>query len=180
MVFLVVIYGCESYTIKKEEHQRIDAFELWCWRRVLRVPRAARRSNQSILKEISPEYSLKGLMLKLKLQYFGHLMRRADSLEKTLMLGKIAGRRRRDDRGWDGWMASPTHGHEFEQALGVDDREGGLVCCSPWGHKETDRTERLNWTDLVIIYVSTALLFCSLKTSQPPPLRVIFSTVFQG
>ena len=99
MVFPVVIYGCESYTIKKEEHQRIDAFELWCWRRVLRVPRAARRSNQSILKEISPEYSLKGLMLKLKLQYFGHLMRRADSLEKTLMLGKIAGRRRRDDRG---------------------------------------------------------------------------------
>ena len=95
MVFPVVIYGCESYTIKKEEHQRIDAFELWCWRRVLRVPRAARRSNQSILKEISPEYSLKGLMLKLKLQYFGHLMRRADSLEKTLMLGKIEGRRRR-------------------------------------------------------------------------------------
>ena len=88
-----------SYTIKKEEHQRIDAFELWCWRRVLRVPRAARRSNQSILKEISPEYSLEGLMLKLKLQYFGHLMRRADSLEKTLMLVKIEGGSRRDDRG---------------------------------------------------------------------------------
>ena len=88
-----------SYTIKKEEHQRIHAFELWCWRRVLRVPRAARRSNQSILKEISPEYSLEGLMLKLKLQYFGHLMRRADSLEKTLMLVKIEGGSRRDDRG---------------------------------------------------------------------------------
>ena len=95
MVFPVVMYGCESWTIKKAEHRRIDAFELWCWRRLLRVPWTARRSNQSILKEISPEYSLGGLMLKLKLQYFGHLMQRADSLEKTLMLGKIEGRRRR-------------------------------------------------------------------------------------
>ena len=95
MVFPVVLYGCESWTIKKTEHQRIDAFELWCWRRLLRVPWTARRSNQSILKEISPEYSLEGQMLKLKLQYFGHLMRRTDSLEKTLMLGKIEGRRRR-------------------------------------------------------------------------------------
>ena len=93
--FPVVMYGCESWTIKKAEHQRIDAFELWCWRRLLRVPWTARRSNQSILKEISPEYSLEGLILKLKLQYFGHLMRRADSLEKTLMLGRIEGRRRR-------------------------------------------------------------------------------------
>ena len=95
MVFPVVIYGCESWTVKKAECQRIDAFELWCWRRLLRVPWTARRSNQSILKEISPEYSLEGLMLKLKFQYFGHLMRRTDSLEKTLMLGKIEGRRRR-------------------------------------------------------------------------------------
>ena len=95
MVFPVVICGCESWTIKKAEHQRIDAFELWCWRRLLRVPWTARRSNQSILKEISPEYSLEELMLKLKLQSFGHLMRRADSLEKTLMLGKIEGGRRR-------------------------------------------------------------------------------------
>ena len=95
IVFPVVMYGCESWTIKKAEHRRIDAFELWGWRRFLRVPWTARRSNQSILKEISPEYSLEGLMLKLKLQYFGHLMRRADSLEKTLMLGKIEGRRRR-------------------------------------------------------------------------------------
>ena len=95
MVFPVVMYGCESWTIKKAEHQNIDAFELWCWRRLLRVPWTARRSNQYILKEISPEYSLKGLMLKLKLQYFGQLMQRADSLEKTLMLGKIGGRRRR-------------------------------------------------------------------------------------
>ena len=95
MVFPVVTYGCESWTIKKAECQRIDAFELWCWRRLLRVPWTARRSNQSILKEINPEYTLEGLMLKLKLQYFGHLMWRADSLEKTLMLGKIEGRRRR-------------------------------------------------------------------------------------
>ena len=95
MVFPVVMYGCESWTIKKAEHQRIDAFELWCWRRLLRVPWTARRSNQSILKEISPEYSLEGLMLKLKLQYLGHLMQRTDSLEKTLMLGKIEGRRRK-------------------------------------------------------------------------------------
>ena len=94
MVFPVVIYGCESWTIKKAEHQRIDAFELWCWRRLLRVPQTARRSNQSILKEISPGCSLEGLMLKLKLQYFGHLMQRTDLFEKTLMLGKIEGRRR--------------------------------------------------------------------------------------
>ena len=97
IVLSVVMYGCESWTIKKAEHWRIDAFELWCWGRLLRVPWTARRSNQSILKEISPEFSLEGLMLKLMLQYFGHLMQRADSLEKTLMLGKIAGRRR---RGW--------------------------------------------------------------------------------
>ena len=165
MVFPVIMYGCESWTIKKAECRRIDAFELWCWRRLLRVPWTARRSNQSILKEISPEYSLEGLVLKLKLQYFGHLMRRDDLLEKTLILGKIEGRRRRgwqrisgedlsernqswifigrtdteaetpileppdakswltgkdldagkdwgqeekDDRGWDGWMASPA------------------------------------------------------------------------
>ena len=95
MVFPVVMYGCESWTIQKAERQRIDAFELWCWRRLLRVPWTARGSKQSILKEISPEYSLEGLMLKLKLQYFGHLMRRTNSLEKTLMLGKIEGRKRR-------------------------------------------------------------------------------------
>ena len=95
IVFSVVMYGCESWTIKKAECKRIDAFELWCWRRFLRVPWTQRRSNQSILKEINPEYSLEGLMLKLKLQYFGHLIRRADSFEKTLMLGKIEGRRRR-------------------------------------------------------------------------------------
>ena len=95
MVFLVVLYGCESWTVKKAECRRIDAFELWCWRRLLSIPWTARRSNQSILKEISPEYSLEGLMLKLKLQYFGYLIRRTNSLEKTLMLGKTEGRRRR-------------------------------------------------------------------------------------
>ena len=101
IVFPVVMYGCESWTIKKAEHRRIDAFELWCWRRLLKVPWTARRSNQSILQEISPEYSLEGLMLKLKLQYFGHLMRRADSLEKTLMLEMTEGRRRRgQQRRW--------------------------------------------------------------------------------
>ena len=105
MVFPVVMYGCEIWTVKKAEHWRIDAFELWCWRRLLRVPWTARRSNQSILKEISPGCSLEGLMLKLKFQYFGHLMWRVDSLEKTLMLGEIGGRRK---RGWDGWMVSPT------------------------------------------------------------------------
>ena len=107
-VFPVVMYRCESWTIKKAEHQRIDVFELWYWRRLLRVPWTARRSNQSILKEINPEYSLKGLMLKLKLQYFGHLMWRTDSLEKTLMLGKIEDRTKRDHGGWDVWMASLT------------------------------------------------------------------------
>ena len=108
MFFPVVMYGCESWTIKKAESWRTDAFELFCWRRFFRVPGTARRSNQSILKEISPKYSLEGRMLKLKLQHFGFLMWRADSFEKTLMLGKIEGRRRRDDREWDGWMASPT------------------------------------------------------------------------
>ena len=106
VVFPVVMYGCENWTAKKAERRRIDAFELWCWRRLLRLSWTAKRSNQSILKEINLEYSLKGLMMKL--QYFGHLMWRADSFEKTLMLGKIEGRRRTNDRGWDYWMASLT------------------------------------------------------------------------
>ena len=108
MVFPVVMFGCESWTVKKAEHWRIDAFELWCWRRLLRVRWTARRSNQSILKEISPGISLEGMMLKLKLQYFGHLMHKVDSLEKTLMLGRIGAGGEGDDRGWDGWMASLT------------------------------------------------------------------------
>ena len=134
-----------SWTIKKAEHQTIDAFELWCWRRLLRVPCTARRSNQSILKEISPEYSLEGLMLKLKLQYFGHLMPRTDSLEKTLMLGKIEGSRRRDDRGWDGWMASPTRWTWVwvsSRSWWWTGKPGVL-----WfmGSQRVDTTERLNW-----------------------------------
>ena len=108
MVFPVVMYGCENFTIKKAEHQRIDAFKLWCWRRLLRVPWTVRRSNLSILKEINPEYSLKGMILKLKLQYFGHLMWRADSLEKTLMLGKIDGKRRRGQQRLR-WLDSITN-----------------------------------------------------------------------
>ena len=131
MVFLVAMYGCESWTIKKAEHQRIDAFELWCWRRLLRVPWTARRSNQSILKEIHPEYSLEGLILKLKLQYFGHLMWRIDSLEKTLMLGKIEGGRRRGRQGMSGWHHQ-LNGHDFEHATGVGDGQVSLACCSPW------------------------------------------------
>ena len=114
IIFPIVRHGCESWTIKKVEHQRIDAFELWCWRRLLRVPWTARRSNQSILKEISPEYSLEGLMLNLKLQYFGHLMWTTDSLEKTLMLGKIGGRRRGLEK--MRWLRQhhQLNGHEFE------------------------------------------------------------------
>ena len=108
MGFPVVMYGCETWTVKKTEHRRIDVFELWCCRRLLRVPWTARRSNRSILKEISPGCSLEGLMLKLKLQYFGHLMQRTDSFEKTLLLGKIEGMRRRGQQSRDGWMASPT------------------------------------------------------------------------
>ena len=132
--------------MKKAECRRIDAFELWCWRGLLRVPWAARRSSQSILKEISPEYSLERPMLKLKLQYVGHLMQRTDSLEKTLMLGKTEGRKR---RGWQRmrWMVGWHHrlnGHEFEQGPGVGDGQGGLACCSRWDGKQSDKTEQLN------------------------------------
>ena len=150
MVFPVVLYGCESWTVKKAEHRGIDAFELWCWRRLLRAPWTARRSNQSILKEISPGYSLEGLMLKLKLQYFGHLMQRVDSLEKTLMLEGIGGRRR---RGWQRmrWLDGITDLMDVGWwTPGVGDGQGGLVCCGSWGHKELDTTERLNWTELEI------------------------------
>ena len=144
MVFPMVMYGCESWTIRKAERRRIDAFELWCWRSLLRVPWTARRSNQSILKDISPGCSLEGLMLKLKLQYFGHLMGRADSFEKTLMLGKIEAGGEGNDRGWDGWMASLTQWTWVWVNSGSWYGQGGLVCCSPWGHKESDTTKRLN------------------------------------
>ena len=124
MVFPVVMYGCESWTMKKAEHRRIDDFELWCRRTLLRDPGTARRSDLSILKEISPEYSLEGLMLKLKLQYFIHLMGRANLFEKTLMLAKIEGK-------MVGWHHQ-LDGHEFKQAPGVGDRKGSLACFSPW------------------------------------------------
>ena len=145
MAFPVVMYGCERWTIKKAEHWRIDGFKLWCWRRLLGIPWIARWSNQSILKEINPEYSLERLMLKLKLQYFGHLMQRTDSLEKDHDAGKDW---RREEKGttedemvgWHHWL----DGHEFEQDFGVGDGQGSLACCSPWGCKESDMTEQLN------------------------------------
>ena len=131
---------------KKSEHWRIDAFELWCWRRLLRVPWTPRRSNQSILKEISPEYLLEGLMLKLKLQYFGHLMQITDLFLKTLMLGKIESRRKRGQQrmfGWHHWL----DGHESEQAPGIGVGQGSLACCSQWVYKESDKNEQLNSTN---------------------------------
>ena len=139
----VVMYGCESETIKMAECQIIDAFELWCWRRLLRVPWSARRSHQSILKEISPEHPLEGLMLILNLQYFGHLMQRVDSLERTLMLGKTEGRRRRE---WkrSKWLHHWLNGHESEQAPGDGEGQRSLACCSPWGRRESDTTTGLN------------------------------------
>ena len=148
MVFLVVMYGCESWTIKKAEHQRIDAFVLWCWRRLLRACRTARRSNQSIVKEISPGCSLEGLISRLKLQYFGHLMWRTDLLEKTLMLGKIEGGRRRGRQRMR-WLEDITYSIAMSLSkLGVGDGQGGQACCTPWDHKESDTTERLTWTEL--------------------------------
>ena len=145
MVFPVVMYDCESWTIKKAEHQRIDIFKLWCWKRLLKVPWTARRSNQSILREINPEYSLEGLMLNLKLQYFGHLMRTDDSLEKSRILGKTEGRRRRGPqrmRWLDG--INDAMNMNLGKLREMMKEERGLVCCSSWGRKEYNTTGQLN------------------------------------
>ena len=143
LIFPVIMYGCESWTMKKAECRRIDAFELWFWRRLLRVPWTARRSNLTILKEISPGCSLEELMLKLKLQYFGHLMRRADSFEKTLMLGMNEGGKRRGQqrmRRLDGI----TNSMDMSLSKLHSDGQGSLAYCSPWGHKQSHTTEQLN------------------------------------
>ena len=155
MVFPVVMYGCESWTMKKAEHRRIDAFELWCWRRLFQVPWTARRSNQSILKETSPRCSLEGMMLKLKLQYFGHLMqswligkdpdagRDWGQEEKGMTEDEMAGWHHRLDAYESGWTP------------GVGDGQGGLACCGSWGRQESDTTERLNWTKLTEGYATS-------------------------
>ena len=144
MVFPVVMYGCETWTVKKAEHRRMGAFELWCWRRLLRVPWTARRSNQFILKEISPGISLEGMMLKLKLQYFGQLMRRVDSDAGRDWRQEKKGTTEDEMAEWHHWL----DGCESQWTPGVGDGQGGLVCCDSWGRKESDTTEQLNSTEL--------------------------------
>ena len=152
------LYSCHVWMgeldLKKAELQRIDAFKLWYWRRLLRVPQTARRSIQSILREISPEYSLQGLMLKLKLQYFGHLMQRTDSFEKTLLLERLKAGREGDDRGWAGWMATPTPWTWVWVSSWSGDKQGSLACCNLCGCKESDTTQRLNWSNVEDIYTA--------------------------
>ena len=153
MVFPVVMYGCVSWTIKKAERQRIDAFELWCWRRLLRVPWTARWSNQSILKEISPEYSLEGLMLKLKFQYFGHLIMKNWLVGKDPDAGKDWRQEKKETTedemiGWHHW----SYGHDFTPGIG-EVGQGSLAWYSPWGHREADMSEQLNWIEPSFILI---------------------------
>ena len=177
MVFPVVMYGCESWTIKKTEHWRIDAFELWCWRRLLRVPWTARRSNQSTLKEISLGCSLEGLMLKLRLQYFGHLMRRTNSFEKTLMLERLRAEEKgmtEDEMvGWHHW----TLWTWVWVGSGVGDGCGSLACFGSWGCKELNTTEWLNWTELNWTQppISTSTGLHRLRPVQKESLRIKIS-----
>ena len=176
MVFPVVLYGCEGWTVKKAECRRINAFELWCWRRLLRVPWTASRSNQSILKEVSLGISLEGMIVKLKLQDFGHLMRRVDSLEKAPMLRGIGSRRR---RGWQRmrWLDCITDSVDIESEwiLGVGDGQGGLACCDSWSRKESDTSERLNWTEL-IYWIVISLEMLGILILRFPSLKLSFLT----
>ena len=163
------MYGCESWTMKKAECWIMDAFELWCWRKLLRVHWTTRRSNQSILKEFNPDYSLEGLMLRLKLQYFGHLMWRGDSfIGKDPDAGKdwrqeVKGMTEDEMAGWHHRL----NGREFEWTPGVGDGQGGLACCDSWGCKEWDTTERLNWTELFIVFLAYIIFYLKDKSIVP-------------
>ena len=179
MVFPLVMYGCESWTVKKAECQRIDAFELWCWRRLLRVPWTARKSNHSILKEISPGCLLEGLMLKLKLQSFGHLMWRADSFEKTLMPGKIEGRKRRKQHQMR-WLGGVTDSMDINLSK-LPDGQGGLVCCSSLGSQRVRHywATEVNWTELWWRIDGNRVIFTkySILYARHPPTRI--RTIYQ-